>query len=383
MTRNAAIGSIRVERVAALRHIRRSNWDALCGAGAFYLCHDWLSYVEREAGVDAGYLIATYADQPGGLAGAMPIYTSVGETYGNYETTGLLDGRVPGRFVIAGTCRAYLNDLLLSGGHAPDGDALGVLFDAADITGRALGRDGAAFLYLTTPAARRMVEAREDLTPLLLGLDTELELPDDRFEDYLSALGKKKSFSVQREAADFKAAGYELAVEKLSQCWYEMGPLVAQVQAKYGNPDTAESCRASLRMQADVLDRHTLVFTARRDGALAACALFYAWWDTLYGRVVGFDYASLRGAAEYFNIYFYEPARYAYSHGYRRLRLGRGSYFAKFRRGAQARALWGIFTSAEGHLPDFRQVNGERLRGWQEEWQFTGSDVPPEWLPNR
>jgi uncharacterized protein len=298
MTGDVAVGDIRVERVGALPHIGRSSWDALCGAGAFYLCHDWLSYVEHEAGVDADYLIAACADQPGELAGAMPIYTSVGETYGNYETAGFLDGRVPGRFVIAGTCRAYMNDLLVPVGHGPDGAALVALFEAADSAGRAAGRDGAAFLYLTTPAARRMVAAREHLAPLLLSLDTELELPGDRFEDYLSALGNKQSLVVRKEVANFRAAGYELGVEKLSRCWYEMGPLVAQVQAKYGNPDTAESCRVSLRMQADFLDQHTLVFTARRLGTLVACALFYAWRDTLYGRVVGFDYASLQNATE-------------------------------------------------------------------------------------
>ena len=58
MTGDVAVGDIRVERVGALPHIGRSSWDALCGAGAFYLCHDWLSYVEHEAGVDADYLIA-------------------------------------------------------------------------------------------------------------------------------------------------------------------------------------------------------------------------------------------------------------------------------------------------------------------------------------
>jgi predicted N-acyltransferase len=193
-------------------------------------------------------------------------------------------------------------------------------------------------------------------------------------------VGHRRAYPIRKEMRRFAAAGYELAVEPLSQCWYEAGPLVANVQQKYGHADTADDCRAGLRTQAEALDRHSLVFTARRRGRLVGCALFYAWRTTLHGRVVGFDYPALSNAAEYFNLLFYEPLRYAYEHGYAALRLGISSYEAKVGRGARAAPLWAMFRPPPAAALDWRHTNRLVLGDWQRPCRLEDIDIPPEWV---
>jgi hypothetical protein len=84
--------------------------------------------------------------------------------------------------------------------------------------------------------------------------------------------------------------------------------------------------------------------------------------------MVGFDYAALPGAYEYFTVAFYEPIRYAYAHGLRRIHLGRESYQAKVRRGARLRPLWGVLRPdpadplpAGPNAAEVRRGNARRL----------------------
>lgn len=371
--------SLRIQEVATLDEIPQSLWDSLSGARSFYLCHDWLSYVESETGAADRYLMA-WSD--GGLAGALPTYALSTETNKNYQTAHILGGRVPGSYLITGTRRAYVNDTMLANDSRREcaDQALDCLLSAADEQARALGLDGVAFLYLRTEAAQRLLGLRGDIRPLLLGIDTELSVPGNCFDDYLDEVGKRRASGVRHEMRSFAAAGYQVSVEKLADCWYEMGPLVASVQQKYGHPDSIESCRGSLRKQAESLNPHSLVFTARRSGVLVGCALFYAWRRTLFGRVVGFDYTALADVGEYFNLYFYEPLRYAYASGHRCLHLGRGSFFAKLRRGAQPRALWAAFAPSGSWSADWRAFNRQELQRCQDQWRFSEIDAPSNWL---
>jgi hypothetical protein len=142
--------------------------------------------------------------------------------------------------------------------------------------------------------------------------------------------------------------------------------LVANVQQRYGHDDTAESCRQDLRAMSEQFAGHDLVFTARRGGKLVAAAVFFHWNDTLAGRVVGFDYANLAGAMEYFNLYFYQPISYACEHGVTRILFGLGSERTKQLRGAQLSGLWtlAIGPAVTAGLVDWRTRNAvmrERL----------------------
>jgi len=357
--------------------ISAKRWDSLSGANSFYLSHDWLEYVEQDCGTDVCYLVTS---QSGDVRAALPVYLVHGESNPNYKVSQVSSGRLMGRYLIAGTRRGYANELLL--GSRVNEFALHEVLDEAEHRAAMNQLDGTAFLYLGTHAAQQLRQLRHELRPVLLGIDTELAVPGESFDDYLFSLDKKRSWGVQKERRLFRK--YQISICRLSDCYEEAGPLVAAVQQKYGHVDTPDSCRRALRAQADVLDPYTVVFTARKNGQLVAFSLFYSWRDTLYGRATGFDYGALDDGGEYFNVYFYEPLDYAYRHGYKRLDLGRGSYAAKLRRGARARARWAAViptkNSIDGAgLDDWREFNGKRQHDSQQRWHLTELDVPKEW----
>jgi uncharacterized protein len=122
------------------------------------------------------------------------------------------------------------------------------------------------------------------------GFDTTLHLPGAEFADYLTFVGRDRAYAVRKEFKAFDDAEYHGSIERLSDCWYEAGRLVANVQQRHGLDEDTDACRASLHAQAQALDDYGLAFTARRSGKLVAVALFYQWCDTLRGRLVGLDY---------------------------------------------------------------------------------------------
>jgi hypothetical protein len=83
------------------------------------------------------------------------------------------------------------------------------------------------------------------------------------------------------------------------------------------------------------------VFTCRAEnGRLDGFALMYQWRNSLYARVVGFDYPRLRAAFEYFNLVFYRPMIHMAECGINRLHLGIEAWEAKVRRGAVVHPLY-------------------------------------------
>ncbi|UJW29921.1 GNAT family N-acetyltransferase [Saccharothrix sp. AJ9571] len=352
-----------ITTVNCMAEVSPGDWNGLSGATSFYLSHEWLSFVERDTSATAKYLLLSGGSR---LLAALPLYAVENETNRYY--------RVAPDYLIAGTRQAYVNDVLVDPSLS-DTDrvsALTALLETAE-------KDCLAFLYLSSSGAEELRRMRPQAQPTLLAMDARISLVGDTFADYLAHLGARRSYAVRKELRRFAETGHEVAVERLSDCWYEAGPLVANVQRKYGHSDTAETCRKGLSAQADALDPFTRVFTLRVRGKLRACALFYSWRDTLYGRIVGFDYANVGGAGEYFSLYMYEPLRYAYDNGYRSLHLGRESYTAKVRRGATLRTLWGLNLppdSSEG----WRGRNASVLRDWQREYSIGQLDVPPGWV---
>lgn len=373
------MASFDIETAETLREVPRSAWDSLSGTDSLYLSHGWLSHVEQEEGADTGYLLAS---GPDGLLGALPTYAVETETNEDYWHAAALGGAGHGCYLVAGTRRAYVNNFLLSPelAGAQGDDVVDALLRRAERQAAELDRDGVALLYLSTAAVQRLWRIRDDVRPLLLDIETELALAGDQFDDYLAAVGPRRSYSVRKEIRLFAAAGYENAVEKLSQCWHEAGPLVSQVQRKYGHPDTAETCRAALRGLAEAFDPQSVVFSARRGGRLVGCAVYFAWRGTLHGRTVGFAYDELKDLGEYFNLYIYEPVRHAYRHQYSRLHLGRGSNTAKLRRGAHPRALWAVFLPANETPADWRRFNRTALRALQRQARLDDLDVPGAWV---
>ena len=374
----AARASLDVHQVSTVDAVEPARWNALSGAASVYLSHAWLRHVERTSGADCTYLLVR--DAAGTVLGALPTYRTDEEANANYRPDLILDGRLSGRHLLAGSCRAYDNDVLLHPDLAQDelDLVLGMLIDAAERRATELGCDDVLFLYLTTAAAARIARVRPESRPLLLNLDTVLPVPGEGIDDYYAALGARRAYAVRKDMRIFDAAGYTTAIEPLSACWHEAGPLAANVQNRHGKHESAEEARASLRSQARALDTSGLTFTARRDGALVAMAVHYAWGDTLYGRMVGFDYAALADAREYFTLYYYLPLKWAYDNGVRAIHLGMGSYTAKFRRGAWPNPLWATALNPS-RAGDWRRWNAERAEAWRTEWGLADVGVPEDW----
>lgn len=367
-----------VHHVSTLDEVDAARWNELSGAASIYLSHAWLRHVERITGADRTYLLVQ--DAGGTLLGALPTYLAATEGNSNYRADLVLDGRLAGRHLIAGSYRGYDNDVLLHPSLTEDEQdvVLATLLDAAERRAAELGCADVLFLYLTTAAAARLQRVRPATRPLLLNLDTVLPVPGDGMDDYLAELGGRRAYGVRKDMRLFDAAGYTTALEPLSACWYEAGPLAANVQNRHGKHETDEEARASLRSQAEALDTNGLAFTARRDGRLVAMAVHYAWRDTLYGRFVGFDYDAMDDAREYFTLYYYLPLRWAYENGVRAIHWGMGSYTAKFRRGARPNPLWATALNPS-RAGDWRRWNTDLARTWREQWGLDAVGVPEAW----
>lgn len=354
-----------------------AGWSDL--ATDFYVSPRWFRHVENQTGADAVETWYLAAPRDGQVHAVLALYDVAKETNPNYDPAALTDSAVGGRFLLAGSRRGYTNALVAEAGSVGE-RAVDAVLSTAQQQSAGYGRAGLALLHLTTPAAGVITTLRPAARPLLTGLDTCLELPGEDFEDYLGSLARKRAWGVRQERTSY--AGDATQVLRLSQCWEEAAPLVAAVQQKYGHDDTVDDCRAGLSRQAADLDDLSVVFALRRAGRLVATALFYHWRDEMYGRVVGFDYPALDGG-EYFNLYFYQPIEYAYAHGVRRLHLGRGSYHAKFRRGAQACARWAIFLPSGPQdvlgPSDWRRRNAVALNEVRRDAPVENVDLPPGW----
>lgn len=139
-----------------------------------------------------------------------------------------------------------------------------------------------------------------------------------------------------------EAAGYEVREERLADCWEQAGALLANVERKYGRPADPEHWKRVTGRQCERLNDRGVVFACHRGAGLVAFCLTYPWGACLHERMLGFDYAALANAYEYFNMVFYVPLAYAFAHGLRRLHLGRESYPAKVLRGARLSPLWSL-----------------------------------------
>jgi hypothetical protein len=122
-----------------------------------------------------------------------------------------------------------------------------------------------------------------------------------------------------------------------------------------------------------------VLFRCRAGGTdrLVGLALAYRWRDTLYLRSVGFDYAALRDAYEYFNLVYYEPIRWAAGNGVRKMHFGVEAYDAKVRRGAVLQPLWAVLTSTAPQLSEVDSAawNSKSVESWY------GGHCPDDDLP--
>ncbi|GAA3784100.1 peptidogalycan biosysnthesis protein [Streptomyces phyllanthi] len=321
----------------SLGDVADAEWDAVAAAGGLYASHAWLSSIEAEPGARAGYLLAR---REGRLAGALPWYEVDLEYNPFYALSRHLDILgLDGAWTMAGARRGYRFEL--PGALSPDAAAVtDVLVDAALEEAARRGERGLLFPFVTTSTAKLLWE--RGAVVALDGAESSILTGGAPFDDYLATLPSKRRIAARHEYSTFLKAGYELGVEKLADCCEEAAPLLGQLQRKYGHDAHDEGMLQYLAGQLEVLGRYSIVFTARRAGKLIGFSLMYEFGDVLYARAVGFDYALMGKAFEYYALCYYVPIEYMHQKGLRELHLGMETYRAKVARGAVLSPLWSV-----------------------------------------
>lgn len=367
---------------ASLDDLPDSSWLSFDPEAGFHQGRPWLEFVERTVGRAVAYAWVT---DNGGTLGVLPVYKPAGPGSG-YALADLGGaGSANGPVAVCGNRRGYRNEILASSLPAASETgqaALGQLAAAAQAICDEKGWSDLVFPYLSHECATALRQVLPHAIPLLSKLDAHIDIAGRSFDEYVRGLGPKKADVVLNEIRRFERAGYETAIERLTDCSDEVGPLVANVQQRYGHDDTAESCRQDLRALSEQLAGHDMVFTARRGGRLIAAAVFFHWNDTLAGRVVGFDYENLTGAMEYFNLYFYQPISYACEHGVTRILFGLGSERTKQLRGAQLSGSWTVATgpAVTAGLVDWRARNAATLAQLTKSAQVNEARLSDVWF---
>ncbi len=336
-----------------------ADWPGLTSSGSFYSGAQWLDFSDTDQVAEARYFVGRTAT--GEPAAALSAHWSPRENNERYVPAQVLPhSALSGDALIIGGRRGYLSTAPLN----PDlpqavlGDALKALLDAAarwrpEADGRWW------WPYLTTrdaTAARDALAAAGSgpvpVAPWLLSADCAIEVPPGGIEEYIAALpAKQRRVNARRELRAFAESGLRIVRTTLAPHTDVLGPLLANVQQRYGHDHSAEQMTSLLRRQASHLDDSSVVFLCLPEGddrPVGFC-LAYRHGRELAVRVVGFDYDRLPGAAEYAQLAVYEPLRYCQEHGLDRVELGMESFEAKCRRGAHVRPLWALLPDT---LPD-------------------------------
>lgn len=319
------------------------QWDALSARAGLYLSHRWLAAQQHDPTARVHYALV---HDEGRLVAAAPLYVVDTEPNDLYRVHEVVPGREPGRTVLAGARRGYVNAPLLHPRLTPQRrrEALGRLVAAARSLAEA---EGARpwWLYVTDAAAAELADAC-GTAPVRLNEEARIPLPGAAFENYLASLPRARRTCVRRERRAFAEAGYELRTLRLSECADEAGVLAARLQERHGHPIDPGFMAALLRDQAEGMADTGIVLAAYAEGRMAAFSLFYLHADTVWLRSTGYDYDRLRDAHEYFNLGYYLPIEYAYAHGATAIHLGMESLRAKTLRGGVTSALWAVEAGA-------------------------------------
>ncbi len=340
MTGDGTMGQqVETRSVPTLADVPAEAWDALVLADGLYMSHAWLKALESDPAATPTYLLA-YRD--GRLDGALPLY-EVHEVHNSFygPERYLAQLRTEGRWLLVGTHSAYRSGVPLRGDLTPEERVAttGALVTAAVTIARERGARGVVSLFTPTAAAELLVRCGG-----VAALDTAeglLETGGRTLDEVLAGLPRHRRNRLRHEVDVFDAAGYEVATESLDGCVDELAPLLRNVQVRYGHEASVEGMRDYLGGLLAAGDAW-VVFSLREEGRLVGAAVMHPCGSTLFARLVGFDYAALRDAYEYFGLAYYEPVRWMAEHGLTSLHLGIEAYDAKVLRGARLHPLWTV-----------------------------------------
>jgi predicted N-acyltransferase len=351
---------MRITQASSVDEVDPAALVAITGEQSLFVSPPWLRFVEAHTSFRPRYLLAW--DESDQLVGALPAYWSEGGGSQLYDPAALFARAAPGRrkargewrpLLLAGTSAGYTNELLLHPRLTPEDRRRAViaLLRAFERVLTETGSRSTAFLYLTH-------RALTDLRPFLSGSGhvfltsaaARLDVRWDSFDEYLAWLPKSRRQTVRADLARFSAAGLRWSRGSLSGWADRAGPLLANVQRRYGHQDTPETEVAYLRRQAREVDEHSTLYLAHQGDALVSFSHCITWDRTLYVRSFGIDYKRAGAGSPYFTLCYYLPIQHAIEHGLRAVDFGIGSYEAKVRRGACLHPRWSVVLGPDGHF---------------------------------
>jgi predicted N-acyltransferase len=366
-----------VVTVPSIDEVRAEAWDALAGPDDFYQSRDWLAVVEQDNTASPQYLLASSA---GRLVGALPVYEvkhEITQAYQPEKLRSLLGA--PGDHLLAGTRRCYRSEIMVARSlqETVRQRITAMLVRGALAAAAERGMSGIGFRYLPTPALMRLgrvapvVACFDDGEAVIDGVGRGLDA-------YLHRQSSKLRSKIRREIRKFAATAWRVDVRPLADCLDDVARLVSNVEERHGHTTPDFLLRRLFRRQIEEAQHREVVFTCHDErDEMVACAVNYAWRDTLYSRVVGLDYGRLGGSFAYFNLLVYRAIEYAGAHGLDRLHLGLASP-SKAERGAMVRPLWAAAVRVDaGHgPPGVRLVRPDSLRRWSEPYRRYAHALP-------
>lgn len=326
---------LRVAVVASLADVDAARWDELASPAGFYMSRSWLRNMETHPDSDTSYVIV---EEPcGRLAAAVPVHLVRFDDNPRYDTR-LRGGHHPE--YLLGSRRGYRSAVLVHPDVEPATGTAAVTLLARQV--RALvGSTPTRVWYVPDvdlPTARDLARAVTGRAPRVESLGAEAVVPvrPGGFDDLVADQQTQRRTKLRRERARFLACGYQVGLESLAAVVDEAGPLLGQLERKYGTDLPAEEWIAYYR-RLTLDEQPGEVLTCRETGGrLVGLVHFYQFGDALWARSCGFDYPRLHDAFEYFNLAFFELVELACRRGLDRVHLGLGSIDAKVRHGAEA-----------------------------------------------
>lgn len=222
---------------------------------------------------------------------------------------------------------------------ATDGASVAGVVDAAIGHARRRGLP-IGFGYLPAEADDVLAVLRErGFADGLVSVNTRLDLPGERFSDYLADRPSRRRVTIRRERRIFAEAGGTITVSsgwQASEQLAAVGELEAEVQRHHGFTADPETYARQHRRLLELFGERMVVLRADLAGEPVGTATVFHGADELVGRTIGLrDRADVRAAMVYFNLCYYATIALAYQLGVRRVYFGPSTLQAKTYRGAR------------------------------------------------
>jgi len=364
---------ITITDIDTLTKLPEAEWNSLTSAASLYQSYAWLRWAEAHHRLPTRYVLARSAN--GTLLGAVASYllsdapdnlTRWYDPVRVFLTPYCEPGDADRRWfpvLLVGGCSGGRSEIL----YAPtldraDRDAVTrALMARCRTIADAQNCGSLAFMYASEEACDEVrealpVPARKITTSANAVLTLDPGAGD--FDDYLRRVPRSRRTKMRTEMRAFTASGATVTAYPLGEVMHRIAPLLAAHQRKYGEPGTDPDALDQLRSQERYLGPASTVFVDERDGGgIKGFGLCYAYRDTLYSRLCGFDPRAAAPFA-YFNLAIYAPIRHALEHGYPTLELGVGSYQGKRLRGARMLPLCSVVVPPAELTPEWIRMLG-------------------------